>query len=136
MDIDELAKDFAADPKKETDGVWMTYKRHEYLITRAHRNNVAFFKTMEQEMRPFQWALERGNIDAIKDAAGEALQRIYARTILRGIRRLDGTVLDYKADDGVALFKQVPDLWDKVFEFAKGDSNYSPDQVDLDAKNS
>lgn len=128
--------DFKKDSAKETAGVWMTYKHFKYLVARAHRNNVEFLKTMETEMRPYQWAIDRNNFAAIKDAAETAIQAVYAKTVLLGISKLDGTVLDYTPDDGVALFAQLPDLWDEIFKFAGNEGNYAPDAIEADSKNS
>jgi hypothetical protein len=133
--FDELVEDFAKDPKKETDGAWMTFGRHEFLVARSHRNNVTFLKLMEKEMRPYQWAIDRGNFGAIKDAANDVMKVVYAATVLKGIRKLDGTALDYTPEDGVELFKKLPDLWDAVFKFSNTDQNYAPDQIEADSKN-
>jgi hypothetical protein len=133
--FDDLIADFAKDSVKENTGVWMTYKRFQYLVARSHRDNVAFLKVMEERMRPYQWAIDRGNLAALKDVANDVMQGVYAETVLKGIRKIDGTVLDYQASDGVALFKQLPDLWDAVFKFANADENYSPDAVKVDSGN-
>lgn len=131
----DLIEDFAKDPKKESEGVWMAFGRHQFQVARAHRNNVAFMKMMEQELRPYQWAIERNDWDAIKEVAAEALKKVYSKTILRGIRKLDGTPLDYTPEDGEALFTKLPDLWDAVFKYAGTDKNYAPDKVVADSKN-
>lgn len=132
----DIIGDFKKDSVKETKGVWMTYKRCQYLVARAHRNNVEFLKTMETNMRPYQWAIDRNNFAAIKDVAEAAIQVVYAQTVLLGIKKLDGTVLDYTPEDGVALFQQLPDLWDEIFKFAGNETNYAPDAVEADSKNS
>jgi hypothetical protein len=131
----DLIEDFAKDSKKENDGVWMTYKRFQYLVARSHRDNTSFSKLMEERMRPFQWAIDRNNMQALKGVAEDIVQGVYAETILKGIRRIDGTVLAYEPSVGVALFKQLPDLWDAVFKFSGSDDNYSPDMITADSKN-
>ena len=132
----DLIADFEKDKRKENDGVWMTYKRHQFLIARAHRNNTKFFKTLEERMRPFQWAIDRGNFAAIREAANEQMQIIYAETVLLGIRNTETKEsLPYSSEDGFALFKKLPDFWDEVFKFAGNEQNYTPDQVELDSKN-
>lgn len=131
----DLIEDFAKDKAKENDGVWMTFKRHQFLIARSHRDNIAFVKLMEVRMRPYQWAIDRGNLAALKDVANDVMAEVYAETILKGIRKLDGTPLAYEPADGIALFKQLPDLWDAIFKFANADENYSPDAIKEDAKN-
>lgn len=131
----DLIEDFAKDSKKENDGVWMTYKRFQYLVARSHRDNTSFSKLMEERMRPFQWAIDRNNMQALKGVAEDIVQGVYAETILKGIRKIDGTVLDYEPSVGVALFKQLPDLWDAVFKFSGSDDNYSPDMITADSKN-
>jgi hypothetical protein len=133
--FDDLIEDFKKDSVKENEGVWMTFKRHQFLIARSHRDNKEFQKLMEERMRPYQFAIDRGNLSALKEVANEVLQGVYAETILKGIRKLDQTPLDYEPADGVKLFDQLPDLWDAVFAFAKTDDNYSPDAIKLDSKN-
>lgn len=133
--FDDLIEDFKKDSNKENNGVWMTFKRHQFLVARSHRDNKEFQKLMEERMRPYQFAIDRGNLSALKEVANEVLQGVYAETILKGIRKLDGTALDYEPADGVKLFDQLPDLWDAVFAFAKADDNYSPDAIKLDSKN-
>lgn len=133
--FDDLVEDFKKDSAKENNGVWMTFKRHQFLVARSHRDNKEFQKLMEERMRPYQFAIDRGNLSALKEVANEVLQAVYAETILKGIRKLDGTVLDYEPSDGVKLFADLPDLWDAVFAFAKADDNYSPDSIKADSKN-
>jgi hypothetical protein len=132
----DIVSDFAKDNEKETKGVWMTFGRHEFRIARAHRNNTKFLKIMEQEMRPYQWAIDRGNFEAIRVQADEVMRTVYSKTILTGIRKLDTKEeLEYSPEDGVALFKQLPDLWDTIFKFSNQESNYTPDAVEADSKN-
>lgn len=132
----EIYADFEKDSNKESNGVWTTYNKHEYLIARSHRNNVKFAKMMEELMRPYQWALRRDDWDAIKEVANDLMQVVYANTILLGIRRLGSADrLDYTPEDGVALFKALPDFWDHVYKFSNKDSVYSPDRVKDDSGN-
>lgn len=132
----DIINEFAKDSEKENKGVWMTYKGHQYLIARAHRDNVGFARMMEQELRPYQAFIDRNNLAAIKDVASDVMQRVYAQTILLGIRKLaDKTTLDYSPDDGVMLFKRLPDFWDEVFKFAGSTEPYAPDQIEDDSKN-
>lgn len=136
----DLVEDFAKDTKKENEGVWMTYKRFQYLVSRSHRDNVKFAKLMEEKMRPYQWAVDRGNLAAIKDVANDVMQEVYAEAILKAIRKIpvDGVAqpnLEYSTEDGVALFKKLPDLWDAVFKFSGADDNYSPDAIKADSGN-
>lgn len=136
-----IAEDFAKDAAKETGGVWMTYKRFQYRVARAHRNNAKFLALMELRMRPYQWAIERNNFQALRNVAQDVMQEVYAETILLGIRPVptadaaEPAELPYEAADGVALFGKLPDLWDNVFQFAGNESNYSPDQIKDDSKN-
>lgn len=131
--LDAISSDFARDSVKEQKGAWMIYGKRRYLISRAHRNNVAFQKMMEEEMRPYQWALERGNADAIKEVAQSVLQKVYAKTILLAIESIPakpgetGTSLEYTPEDGVMLFDALPDFWDAVFKFADTARNYNID---------
>jgi hypothetical protein len=130
-----IVSDFKKDTTKENDGVWMNYGQHQFLVARSHRDNAKFFALMEQELRPYQWAIDRGQFAAIKVAADAVMQKVYAETILLGIRKLDGTALDYTSDDGMVLFKELPDLWDEIFKFSNNGGNYAPDAVALDSKN-
>lgn len=131
--LDAISSDFARDIEKESKGAWMIYGKRRYRIARAHRNNVAFQKMMEEEMRPYQWALERGNADAIKDVAQAVLQKVYAETILLAIESMPekkgeaGKAMDYTAEDGVMLFEALPDFWDAVYKFADTGRNYTRD---------
>lgn len=134
--FDEIVADFEKDAAKENSGVWMTYGRFQYQIARAHRDNTAFSKLMEVKMRPYQWAIDRGNMAALKDVAKDVMQEVYAETILKGIRRsATGEVLEYTPADGVELFKKLPDLWDEVFKFSNVGENYTPDQIKEDSGN-
>lgn len=143
--LKDVVEDFAKDSDKERSGVWMTYKRFQYLVARAHRNNTKFMKLMEERMRPYQWALDRGNFDALREVANEVLQGVYAETILLGIRRVpakdaDGNALPeerlpYTPEDGVALFRALPDFWDETFKFAGASEIYAPSQVKADSGN-
>lgn len=134
--LQSVVEDFAKDSVKETKGVWMTYKRNEFLIARAHRNNKAFLALMEERMRPYQWAIDRGNFAALKEVAQDVMQAVYAETVLLGVRNATSKeVLDYAPADGVELFQKLPDFWDEVFKFSGSDSPYSPDAIKDDSKN-
>lgn len=134
--FDEIVADFQKDAAKENSGVWMTYGKFQYRIARAHRDNTAHKKLMEEKMRPYQWAIDRGNTAALKGVALTVMQEVYAETILLGIRRVSGEDMAYVPADGVGLFAQLPDLWDEVFRFANAGENYTPDQVKDDSGNS
>lgn len=129
--LEAISSDFARDTAKEIKGAWMPYGKRRYLIARAHRNNVAFQKMMEEEMRPYQWALERGNADSIKEVAQSILQKVYATTILLAIEEVSSKkdepnkLMDYTPEDGVMLFEALPDFWDAVFRFAEAGRNYA-----------
>lgn len=146
--LSELTEDFAKDQGKENNGVWMTYKRFKYLIARAHRNNVAFQKEMEFQLRPYQWAIDRQNMAALRNLADTMLREVYAKTILLAVARVteaDGTPsvnqdgspkrLAYTPEVGVALFNKLPGLWDEVYRFSNAEDNYSPDTIKADSKN-
>lgn len=134
--LSEVVDDFAKDKSLENEGVWMLYKRFEYRIARAHRNNTQFQKVMEEKMRPYQWALDRGNLNALKDVANAAMQEVYAESVLLGIRRVETKEeLPYTPEDGVALFQKLPDLWDEVFKFASSGEPYAVQQVKDDSGN-
>lgn len=145
--LDAVASDFARDSDKESKGVWMVFGKRRYLIARAHRNNVVWQRRMEEEMRPYQWAVERGNLEAIKDVMQAIMQKVYAETILLAIEELPikagdvGKPLDYTPEDGVTLFDALPDFWDAVFKFSDAGRNYakdvgySPKQVEADTGN-
>jgi hypothetical protein len=131
-----IVSEFKKDSTKENAGVWMTYGKHQFLVARSHRDNAKFFALMERELRPFQWAIDRGNFAAIKDAADEVMQKVYSETILLGIRKLDGDGAGVHARGWhVALFKELPDLWDEIFKFSNNGGNYAPDAVEQDSKN-
>lgn len=134
--FDDIVADFKKDASKENTGTWMTYGRFQYQIARAHRDNTAFAKLTEEKMRPYQWAIDRGNMSALKGIALTIMQEIYAETILKSIRRTEtGEVLEYAPADGIELFKQLPDLWDEVRKFADSGDNYAPDAVVADSGN-
>lgn len=140
----DIVADFAKDSSKEVSGVWVPYKGAEYRIARAHRNNTAFSKLLEEKMRPYQWAIERNNLQSVKTAVDAVMRGVYAETVLKGIRTICKTVdgvevpgkeLDYETSDGVALFNKLPDLWDFVFKQANAEESYAPDAVKDDSGN-
>lgn len=145
--LDAIASDFARDPEKESKGAWMTFGKRRYLVARAHRSNVAFAKRMEEEMRPYQWAIERGNFEAMKDVSLAIMQKVYAETVLLAIETLPTKAGDpnvsmvYAPEDGVALFAALPDFWDAVYKFSEAGRNYAksstyaPDAVKADSGN-
>lgn len=122
--LQAVAADFAKDGVKESGGVWATYKSRQYLISRAHRNNTAFSKAVEVQMRPYRRLVEAGNLEAMKDKAAEVMQSIYASSVLLAIKDTDGSDIPYTGADGVELFKMVPDFWDFVNKFANQEDNF------------
>jgi hypothetical protein len=116
--------DFSKDNAKETGGAWAHYKGRQYLIARAHRNNVLFSKIVEAKMKPYRRLIDTGNIEAMKDRAAEVMREVYAESILMGVRDTDGQDIPYTSEDGKVLLA-VPDLWDFVFKNANQDDNFA-----------
>lgn len=124
--LQAAANDFAKDSAKETGGTWAFYKSRQYLIARAHRNNPAFLKEIETQMRPFRRLIESGNMDGMKEKSVEVMQTVYATSVLKGIRDDEGDI-PFTPADAIELFRTVPDLWDFVFKFAGQEDNYARD---------
>lgn len=137
--LDLVSADFARDKAKENKGVWLPYGRLEYLIARGHRSNAKFSTDMEVTMRPYQWAIRRGEkaIESVASAINEALHDTYSRNVVFGVRRSDTKEeLPITPDEIKQLFKDLPDFWDWVYKEASNDLNYSSEQVAADSKNS
>jgi hypothetical protein len=107
----------------------MTYKRFQYLVARSHRDNAKFFALMEAEDAPYQWAIDRNNFAAIKDAADALMQVVYAEDRSAGdsqARRKRSSITRPRTASRCS--SELPDLWDEVFKFPNNGSNYAPDK--------
>lgn len=116
MDIKKL---YGTNKEKEKDGVWLLFKGGiKFKIKRAGGDNKAFSVAYSKAIKPYQRQLMSGDMD--KEVLHDINLKLYAIHIVtdwQGVE-VDGEALEYTPSKFVELCKELPDLWNEVFEAA------------------
>ena len=122
-----LRKTFKTDTTAEVNGVWVEvgindHNREpiEILISRMSAANKRYTKELNRVTKPHQSAIQNDAMD--NDLAKKMLQEVFADTILLDWKNLpkseltgddkDTELLEFNRDNALALFKELPDMYD------------------------
>lgn len=122
-----LRKTFKTSKTAETEGVEIEVAVNEHngepikiRIARMSTSNKRYTKELERVTKPHQAAIQNDAMD--NDLARKMLQRVFVDTILLGWSNLpkseltgdesDAEELEFTADNAIALFDEMPDLYD------------------------
>lgn len=128
---------FATNKSIETDGVVVKYgPKTSVRIARAGGSNTAFSKRYEALMRPYKRLAQTGQMDA--EVSADIMRRLYAETVVKdweGVTNREGVELDFTVDNAMALFKDLPDLFDDLVSHSMNATLYREEVREADSKN-
>lgn len=147
-----MFEQFETDKKLEEEGVWLDYGDFRVLVAHAGGSNKKYVSYAEAKTKPFRRAIAAGTMN--EERSKGLLFDIYAHAIIkdwqiadgedkdgatkwkRGIHKKGGGVLDFTADNVVATFKLLPNLFMDIQQSAEGIALFRKEDLEDEAKNS
>lgn len=122
-----LRKTFKTDQNAEVEGVWVVVGMNDHnntpieiKISRMSSSNKRYTKELNRVTKPHQSSIQNDALD--NDLAKSMLQEVFADTIILAWKNLpksdltgneaDVEELEFNRDNVLALFKEMPDLYD------------------------
>lgn len=122
-----LRKTFKTDKTAEVEGIWIDVAVNDHngnpiriKLSRMSSSNKRYTKQLNAVTKPHQAAIQNDAMD--NDLARKMLQEVFADTILLGWENLpkseltgddkDTEELEFNRDNAIALFTEMPDLYD------------------------
>ena len=122
---------FATDQKAEAEGIVHTVSPGiSFTLARAGGANARYTKLLAAKIRPHTRQLNDGTIDL--DLANGLMIEAFAETVLlgwKGITDVEGNEMPFNVENAVALFKQLPDLFEDLREFASKSANFRTQEI-------
>lgn len=115
---------FGTDAKTEREGVWLDFGEFQVRAARAGGANKKYQRTLEEIGRPHRRAMQLDLMD--NDLAIDILRQVYARSVITGwqtkindefvdgIDDGDGSVKPMSEENILAIFRELPDLFDSI----------------------
>ena len=144
-------KHFSTDKKKESGGVWIDYGDYGFQVRRLGSSNKKFTKMMETELRPHKAQIRR---KAMNDDIADAISiKVFCTTVLISWRRVEtakdgtrtwiegmmpdarGKDVEYSVQNASDLLKQLPDLFDDLYQQATDFATFNAAEEAGTAKN-
>lgn len=147
-----LRKAFKTDRALEIDGVTLPVGINDHnkkaitiTISRMSPTNKRYSKALEEATRPHETSLQTGTMD--NELGRQVLQQVFAETILIGWDNLpksdltgddadDGEFLEFTPANAIALFEELPDLYNDWEGKAQKASTFRAKERDKNAGNS
>lgn len=145
-----LRKTFKTDKTAEVEGVWMDVAVNDHngkpvriKLARMSATNKRYTKALNTATRPHQSAIQNDALD--NELARKMLQEVFAETVLLGWENLpksdltgddkDTEDLPFTKDNAMALFAEMPDLYDDWEARANKASAFREAEQEAAAKN-
>ena len=145
-----LRRTFKTDKTKEVEGVEIPVGMNEHnnqpikiRISRMSRSNKRYTKALEEATRPHSSAISNETLD--NDIGSRILQEVFVDTVLLGWSNLpkseltgdeaDADELPFSRENALALFEELPDLYDDWEGRAKKASTFRESEREKSAKN-
>lgn len=145
-----LRKTFKTDPKAEVEGVWLPVginehnkKPIEICVSRMSRSNKRYTKELERVTRPHSSSIQNDSMD--EEIGAKLLREVFADTILMDWRNLpkseltgndsDSEDLPFSRENALALFEELPDLYDDWESRAKKSATFREQERKVAEKN-
>lgn len=143
-----LHKLFKNDVNLEKNGIWIDYGPNDDLagtpppsqrfrVARSGGSNMAYNKALEHITKPFKRALQNGQVS--NERAKLMDREAFLDTCLLGwenVTNADGQLIEFSKANAVALFDELPDLYDDIREQANNASLYREEVREADLGNS
>ena len=139
-----LYKQFATNSEKEMEGVevQMTEAENEdgsiptFVVSRMGKSNKRYSKALEAATRPYRRQIELGTMN--NDKAEEIFMGVFVDTVLKGwknVRDENGAELPFNKQSATKLFKDLPEVYERLQEEAKLSANFREASLEEEAKN-
>jgi len=145
-----LRKTFKTDATAEVEGVWLEVAVNDHngkpiriKISRMSASNKRYTKELNRVTKPHQSAIQNDALD--NDLARKMLQEVFADTVLLDWENLpkseltgneaDTDELEFNRDNVLALFKEMPDLYDDWESRAQKSSVFRESERENASKN-
>lgn len=137
-----LYSQFKADPKLESEGIYLEYgvnsKKEpiQIRIARAGGANTRYAKRLEIITKPYRRQIQTESID--RDQLTALLKQAYAETVVlgwTGVEDEDGNDLPFNVANCRKLFDDLPDLFQDVMEQAQKSALFRAELKEADAGN-
>lgn len=139
-----LYKQFATNTDKEIEGieVQMTEAENEdgsiptFVVSRMGKSNKRYSKALEAATRPYRRQIELGTMN--NDKAEEIFMGVFVDTVLKGwknVRDENGAELPFNKQSATKLFKDLPEVYERLQEEAKLSANFREASLEEEAKN-
>lgn len=145
-----LRKTFKTDKIAESEGVWLEVAVNDHngkpiriKISRMSTSNKRYTKELNKVTKPHQSAIQNDAFD--NDLARKMLQEVFADTVLLDWDNLpkseltgddnDKEPLEFNRDNALALFNEMPDLYDDWEGRANKSAAFREAEVETATKN-
>lgn len=145
-----LRKTFKTDKTAEVEGVEVAVAMNDHnnepifiRISRMGTTNKRYTKALNKVTQPHQAAIQNGAMD--NDLARKMLQEVFVDTILLGWKNLpkseltgnedDKDELEFTRENALALFEEMPDLYDDWESRAQKASSFREQEREVSAGN-
>ena len=139
-----LYKQFATNSEKEMEGVevQMTEAENEdgsiptFVVSRMGKSNKRYSKALEAATRPYRRQIELGTMN--NDKAEEIFMGVFVDTVLKGwknVRDENGAELPFNKQSATKLFKDLPEVYERLQEEAKLSANFRDAALEEEVKN-
>ena len=139
-----LYKQFATNTDKEIEGieVQMTEAENEdgsipiFVVSRMGKSNKRYSKALEAATRPYRRQIELGTMN--NDKAEEIFMGVFVDTVLKGwknVRDESGAELPFNKQSATKLFKDLPEVYERLQEEAKLSANFRDAALEEEVKN-
>lgn len=145
-----LRKTFKTDQNAEVEGVWLEVAVNDHngkpiriKLARMSSTNKRYTKALNTVTKPHQSAIQNDALD--NDLARKMLQEVFADTILLDWENLpkseltgvdtDTDLLEFSKDNAMALFAEMPDLYDDWESRAQKAAAFREAEREKNAKN-
>lgn len=139
-----LYKQFATNTEKEIEGieVQMTEAENDdgsvptFVVSRMGKSNKRYSKALEAATRPYRRQIELGTMN--NDKAEEIFLGVFVDTVLKGwknVRDESGADMPFTKQTATKLFKDLPEVYERLQEEAKLSANFREVSLEEEAKN-
>lgn len=139
-----LYTQFAVDNKKESDGVKIEMFEAEnedgtvpaFFVSRMGKSNKRYSKALESATRPYRRQIQLGTMN--NEKAEEIFLEVFCDTVLmrwENVTGKDGKALPFNKQNAIGLFKDLPEVYERLQEEAQMSANFRDETVEAEAKN-
>ena len=132
----DLRKAFGTNHELEQKGVWIAYDDScAFLIGRIGGSNDTFSRRVNALLKPHRHQVQADTLPPEKYQS--IAMAAFVETVLldwKGVE-LDGEELPFTKENALKLFRELPDLFNDLFNQAKSTANFRAVELEEDTKN-